>query len=149
MTDVNPPPHLKIPKVFLEKKETRGYFQQIEFILFQLWKNWKTDLSSDNAEFHAPDNSLEENTYQTSVSSDYTITGDFDLEVVECTNTTPIIITMPNHYESARATIIRNGIGRVTINGNGTNILGLATQDLPMQYDAADLIGLSSEWGLT
>jgi len=35
---VNPPPHVKTPRQFLQDKETRSYFQEVEFILFQLWK---------------------------------------------------------------------------------------------------------------
>ena len=38
MSRVNPPPNLRIPKRFLANKEDRDYFQQLEFILFQLWK---------------------------------------------------------------------------------------------------------------
>jgi hypothetical protein len=38
MSRVNPPPHVETPKEFLANKGTRSYFQQIEFMLFQLWK---------------------------------------------------------------------------------------------------------------
>ena len=48
MAKVNPPPHLKIPKDFFEKKDKRTYFQQIEFILFQLWT--KTGGGADTVE---------------------------------------------------------------------------------------------------
>ena len=55
---------------------------------------------------------------------------------------------MPLIYEGAEVTVIRGGIGGVTVDGNGANILGLATQSLPMQHDAAHMFGKSSEWGL-
>lgn len=35
---VNPPPHIKIPKEFLDSPALRPYFQQINNLLFQLWK---------------------------------------------------------------------------------------------------------------
>ena len=38
MANVNPPPHLKLPKQFFDDKGAREYFQSLEFIVFQLWK---------------------------------------------------------------------------------------------------------------
>jgi hypothetical protein len=37
MSRVNPPPHLRIPRKFFDDAETRPYFQQLEFMMFQLW----------------------------------------------------------------------------------------------------------------
>lgn len=37
MTQVNPPPQLRIPEAFLKDAETRNYFEQKDFILYQLW----------------------------------------------------------------------------------------------------------------
>lgn len=37
MTNVAPPPQLKIPKDFLADPEKRNYFQQKDFLLYQLW----------------------------------------------------------------------------------------------------------------
>lgn len=38
MSRVNPPPHLKVPQRFIADKETRDYLENLEFIVFQLWK---------------------------------------------------------------------------------------------------------------
>ncbi len=35
---VNPPPQLKIPKQFLSDPVVRGYFEQNQRILYQLWR---------------------------------------------------------------------------------------------------------------
>ena len=48
MSKVNPPPHLRIPDRFFQDKELRPYFEQVEFILFQLWK--RTGGSTDAVE---------------------------------------------------------------------------------------------------
>jgi hypothetical protein len=38
MSRVNPPPFAKIPKEFAANRETKSYFENIQFTLFQLWK---------------------------------------------------------------------------------------------------------------
>lgn len=38
MAIVNPPPHLKLPKKLAEDPEIRAYFQNRDFIQFQLWE---------------------------------------------------------------------------------------------------------------
>lgn len=38
MARVNPPPRLRIPREFLEKKDTRTFFEQLDFNIFQMWK---------------------------------------------------------------------------------------------------------------
>lgn len=38
MAKANPPPFIKIPQQFLADREVRKYFQNKDFILFQLWK---------------------------------------------------------------------------------------------------------------
>lgn len=38
MVAVNPPPHLQMPAEFLSDKAKRDYFQQLEFILWQLFE---------------------------------------------------------------------------------------------------------------
>lgn len=91
----------------------------------------------------------EESVYQTDVSSDYTVTGSFDHEIVNCTNAvgTTITITMPNLYEGAKVTVIRSGVGNVAVTSSD-GILGQTTQYLPMQYDAASMRGTTSQWVL-
>jgi len=38
MAEVNPPPHVKLPKKLAEDPELRAYFQNRDFIQFQLWQ---------------------------------------------------------------------------------------------------------------
>ena len=38
MSRVNPPPQRKIPAKIFDDPELRGYFQDLEFNFFQLWK---------------------------------------------------------------------------------------------------------------
>ena len=53
-----------------------------------------------------------------------------------------------NPVESARVTVIRAGTGAVLVDGDGATIIGAATQNMPAQYDAADLIASDTEWVL-
>ena len=85
---------------------------------------------------------------QAETSTDYTISGDFDLEIVTVTGTAAVTVTMPVHYEGAEVIVTKGGTGRVTVEGNGTNIMGLASQELVMQNDSAHMYGKSAEWGL-
>ena len=38
MSRVNPPPHLRMPEEFFADKGKRSYFEQLQFIIFQMWK---------------------------------------------------------------------------------------------------------------
>ena len=81
------------------------------------------------------------------------ITGDTTArngDVLTCANTTAITITLPASPDlNSRVTVIRTGVGAVTIDGNGELILGEETQDMPSVYDAADMIFTSEDWVLT
>ena len=46
MVAVSPPPYIVLPKEFLDDPEKREYFQQQNFIIYQLWK--RTGGSEDN-----------------------------------------------------------------------------------------------------
>ena len=122
-------------------KPSRWFYQFIQ----SLWE--KTGGSSD---FDLADDVIPYvvTTLQLETAVSYTITGTFDHEIVTCTNTTAITITMPTHVEDKQVTVIRGGTGAVTIAGNGTNIVGSANQTLPLQHDAAHMFGKVSEWGL-
>lgn len=37
MTQVNPPPNLRLPKKLAQDRDSREYFEKLQFILFQLW----------------------------------------------------------------------------------------------------------------
>jgi hypothetical protein len=53
MAKANPPPFLKLPKKFAEDRELRKYFQNKDFIIFQLWKKLGggTDLVAESNQF--------------------------------------------------------------------------------------------------
>ena len=38
MATANPPPHQQIPPEFLKNPSTRGFFERLNFNMFQLWK---------------------------------------------------------------------------------------------------------------
>jgi len=117
-----------------------GGFDSITSVIDQSSLSIALDLASGKAKTF----------FQSEVSSNYTISGDFDHEIVTCTNSagTNITITLPKHYEEAEVTVTRGGTGGVTIAGNGTNILGLANQFLPLQHDSANMYGTSTQWAL-
>ena len=86
--------------------------------------------------------------FQTETTVSYSTTGKYQHEIVVCTNTSGITITMQAIVEGKEVTVIRAGTGAVTVDGNGTNITGAATQVIPVQYDAPHMIATSSEWVL-
>ena len=83
-----------------------------------------------------------------SATADYSTTGLYGHEIVVCDSASPITVTLHTLKRGSRVTVIRAGTGAVTIDGDGTNITGSPTQSLPSQYDAAELIGASTEWVL-
>ena len=87
--------------------------------------------------------------FQQEVTADYTTTGKHDYEIVICNNTTPITITLHTLVAQDRVSVVRAGVGRVTVDGNGFNIIGDSTLVLPTQYDAPLLVASSTEWLLT
>jgi|TARA_Y100000310_G_scaffold172462_1_gene172577 hypothetical protein len=120
-----------IPKSFdLDQRRWLRYFQKV---VYDLWL--RTGGSADNISVKQVDTAV-----------DYTTTGDFFHEVVNCTNTTTITVTLQDRVADAQVSIIRGGVGGVTIDGNGETMDGEATQVLQRQYDRADLIATSAEW---
>jgi len=87
-------------------------------------------------------------TFQTEVTADYVTTGNFDHEIVVCNNTVDITITLQSLTSDAQVSVTRAGTGGVTIDGNGATIIGESTQEMPDQYDVANLTGSSVEWVL-
>lgn len=89
-------------------------------------------------------------TVQVSTATSYTVTGQNGHEIVVCTNASgvDITITLATLAEKDEVTVIRNGAGGVTINGNGANILGESTQALPLQYDAPHMVATATDWAL-
>lgn len=120
-----------IPKSFnLSQRRWLRYFQKV---VYDLWL--RTGGSADNISLSQVDTAV-----------DYTTTGDFFHEVVNCINTTAITITLQDRVADDQVSIIRGGTGAVLLDGNGSNITGEATQNMPRQYDRADLIATSVEW---
>jgi hypothetical protein len=108
------------------------YFQKV---VYDLWQ--RTGGSADAV-----------SVTQVEKTANYTTTGDFGHEIVVCTNTTAITITLQTLVEKALVTVIRAGTGAVTVDGGSSNIQGQATQNMPRQYDAASMVASSTEWVL-
>lgn len=119
------------------------------------WLRWFTDLSNRTGGVSgggiggSGSGPVVSTALQVETAVNYIVTGNFDLEVVVCINAAGvnITITMPM-LGSAQVLVTRKGLGGVTIAGSGTNILGLANQTLPMQYDSAHMYGTTTEWVL-
>lgn len=87
-------------------------------------------------------------TVQIEVTADYTTTGRFDHEIVVCNNTSAITVTLQTLVEGQQVSVTRAGTGAVTIDGNGSTIIGESTQSLPDQYDVANMTATTVEWVL-
>ena len=48
--------------------------------------------------------------------------------------------------ENMTITVIRANTGAVTVDGDGTDISGSATQVIAAQYDSVDILGTTLEW---
>lgn len=81
-----------------------------------------------------------------SVTGDYTTTGLYPHEIVIVNSASPVTITLQPRVKDARVTVIREGTGGVTIDGDGSNINGASTQPLSLQYDAAELVASATQW---
>lgn len=114
-----------------------------------IWLRWFTDLSSRTGG-EGSTNVSTDTAFQIAVTANYTVTGDFDLEIVDCNNTvgTTITITMPTHVRGDEVIVTRGGLGSVKVNGGSTDIIGARTHFLPFQHDSAHMYGKASEWGL-
>ena len=142
------------PITYTQWADEKGYPTQYfyQFIL-DLWRRTggSTDidltsivqniaLSSDSGSGVA-----ERTTFQHETSANYTVSGSYDIETVICTNTSNITITLPTVVEGQEVIVNRKGTGGVTISGS---ILGESSQVIPLQYDSAHLLALSSDWGV-
>ena len=77
MAEVNPPPHVKLPKKLAEDPELRVYFQNRDFIQFQLWQRLGggTDLVADANE-RVPTSHSEITALQLQIGSGNPLTSD-------------------------------------------------------------------------
>ena len=79
------------------------------------------------------------------VSGDYTITDDNIIVVVTGSGLATITLkATPNRGD--KAIIIRASSANVTVNGNGLNVVGSATQTLSTKYDVVNCYALTTEW---
>lgn len=71
-------------------------------------------------------------------------------DVIVCTNTADIVISLPLTPDvNSRVSVARAGTGGVTVSGNGEVILGEVSQVMPQQWDMADMMYTSVGWVLT
>jgi hypothetical protein len=77
------------------------------------------------------------------VTDSVTLKDDYNYLVI-CENTSPITITMP--VGTYRVGVVRSKSGAVTLDGDGTDIIGNPTLSLASQYDVVNLIRNSDEW---
>jgi|VirMetMinimDraft_7_1064189.scaffolds.fasta_scaffold01976_9 hypothetical protein len=105
MSNVNPPPALKMPQIILKNREWRDYERERDTILFQLWKrtggntddvedskNNITSSSSRVSRNAARINSLELRQFEIVNATSNLTTKDY--QVIICKNTVPINITL-------------------------------------------------------
>lgn len=122
-----------IPASF--EKGQRRWLRYFQKVVYDLWL--RSGGSTDGVSTKLVD-----------VTADYTTTGDFSLEIVNCINTVAITIALQTLFEGQRVRIIRAGTGAVTVNGNGATIIGENTQVMRKQYNDFDLVATSVEWVL-
>jgi|APSaa5957512535_1039671.scaffolds.fasta_scaffold02811_4 archaellum component FlaG (FlaF/FlaG flagellin family) len=79
------------------------------------------------------------------VSGDYTITDDNIIVVVTGAGLATITLkATPNRGD--KAIIMRASTANVTVDGNGLNVVGSATQTLSTKYDVVNCYALTTEW---
>ena len=160
MARVNPPPNLRTPKRFMAENDSRSYFEQLEFILFQLWgrTGGQNDDINDGGEsieailirldiielrldvieaailiINDRLDYLEGSTTVTAIDHtiDNTITGH---QTIICTaDITVFLDATPNDRDTAE---IKQTDTKLTIDGNGKLIDGNATLSIRKQNTA-------------
>lgn len=153
MATVNPPPHLRIPQEFLADPAKRTYFQQLEFIIFQLFKRSGggedlldsteqvlTSINSRVSRNAAKINALEKTTFDIeTVTADFTTSG---RQILICRNTAPINVTLdPQAIEEDQLHIKRRGqkiniIG--TVDGKLNPVINIQQFSTELVFDGVD-----------
>ena len=104
MPKVNPVEHLRIPKQFTNEADSRKYFRDLQFIIFQL-----SGIATSGDSF----TELKDGT------TSYTQLQDDN--VIYCNSSTPFTIDMLASDQGLRIVIIKNyGLGTVTLVPNGS-----------------------------
>lgn len=153
MVQVNPPPHLKIPKALLEDPVVAEYFRQTELILFQLWnrvggdtdavEDGQQNLTSTGSRVSrnaARINSLELKEFEIVKTTTSLTTEEF--QVIICKNTSPIDITLdPKAIEDDEVHIKRRE-GKITviglIDGFTNKVINIKNYSMHLVFDGID-----------
>ena len=125
---VNPPPHLKIPRKFLQDNEVFPYLRNIETILFQLWN--RTGGDDDAIE----EGSQEQTASSSRVSRNAAQIGALELkefevvttlvdvttslnQIIICRNTAPITVTLNTQAIQGDEIHVKRRGGSITVVG--------------------------------
>lgn len=147
VSQVNPPPQLRIPEQFLKDPVSREYFKQTNTILFQLYNRtggvddsisdadvaekypWPTSQLAEESDSSFSYPAIEQTVKQirtVTTSVDYTaVDGDF----INAKSNAQITLT--KYPDENSVIIVRNGDGStIKLNGNGKNMNGESTGQL-------------------
>jgi hypothetical protein len=126
---INPPPQLRIPKQFFDNPEARGYFEQKDTIIFQMWQRLggNTDLVDENQNlikgFAWPLGNAKKDFRAVTITDDYTM---LPFDFVNVTGGSKI--TFPEYPQESDVIIIRKANGvTVELDGNGRTMNGETT----------------------
>ena len=151
--NVNPPPNLRVPKLFLDDNETRDFFNQQLTSMFQLWQRTggttddvedsKQNITSSSSRVSrnaARINSLELKEFEI-VTNLTNLTTDRN-QIILCKNIVPITITLdPQAVEDDEVHIKRRG-AEVTviglIDGSSDLIINVLNFSLHLVFDGTD-----------
>ena len=117
---VNPPTYLKTPEEFKKKIPLTKYFEQIEYILFQLWKRT---------------NALEIQTFNiVEVAAAYQVLVSDG--AINCLGT--FTVTLPNIADAVKDITVTSTVGTITVAGDATiqGITSLTTGTSAVWYPA-------------
>ena len=121
MAQVNPPTYLKTPAQFKADNKLGPYFEQLEFILFQLWTRAnKQQVEIDNLKFTVVE---ADETYQVLVHDD----------AINCDGT--FTVTFADIADTVGSIIVTSTNGTITVAG-----------DAPIQGSTSLTTGTSAEW---
>ena len=153
MTQVNPPPHQRIPPQFLKDPATRGFFERLNFNTFQLWKrtgggadeieNSKqniTSASSRTSRNAARINSLELKEFEILTTTTDVTTEEF--QIIICKNIVDIDVTLnPQAIENDEVHIKRRvGVVNVigSIDGFTNKVINVLNYSMHLVYDGSE-----------
>jgi hypothetical protein len=144
-----------MPREFAEQPRIRGYFEQLQTIIFQLWQRTggEVDLinesNQDNVEFSniVGVDFVEDNLLHVAV-----VDADYETrlsQIVVCT--VPLTVTLNTEPDEQERVTIHAMAGKVVVDGNGITINGNATATMTRPYTTWDLIYIleQNEWVIT